>query len=769
VNAAAAASAKFDALQRLAGDLGVTASAAPWTVTRGPAGTTSTNAVGIDQPNCTDCGNCVTGCNVGAKNTLMMNLIPLAAARGARFVTGANVLTVEPDVAVSPYRWRIRTQRTGSIRTPLEDEHFIVRASYVVLAAGALGSTEILLRSRTVPGGLDVSDHLGKRFSTNGDGLGFGFGQSRAVNGLGTSEIHYGAGPGPTISGVAMGYLQRDGQSHPYTLEDAATPASLVRLLGEVTITGAALGRIGDNRLPAWFDQAPNPHDPLAYNPEILRHGQTLLMMSDDRAMRTLSLSAAAAPAGSQPASLADMHRHVLVGALTPDQREIADAGLRALDQALDDRSLKAALDGGQYVPNPLWRLMPSSAGAVLNGTLPGGRGLSVHPLGGCGMGEHPAAAVVNADCQVFRGAGGLHDGLYVMDGAVIPGALATNPFLTIAAVAWCASESLVNGPLAQEGWADHGRPANASPRPGMFVPHTGDPPAESARLIIREQMQGQLTSPDPSVHAWVNGAVDDGARLFEAGGLVLRFRLAPIDVYGQFADLGGGRVDVDADAQLFVGPASALGSDPAATGTARISLLELDAPNGKTTRRAWKAVRAYLRRRGLSLGGGSGVGLIDRISGFWQVARMHASYRQFRYAVELTTPAGTAITFTARKRIRWEKDAPRLWDALLTLPVENVRIRAPGGEQVDVPAELRVDAGFMLDEGLVQADADAPNMVEVVFSTLSLLAWFGRCVLQSSFWEFGSPAYPKTDPDPDLTPAKLDISTWRKVPPVIV
>src|SRR5262245_30057829 len=36
----------------------------------------------IPQPACTKCGNCITGCNVGAKNTLMMNALPRAAARG---------------------------------------------------------------------------------------------------------------------------------------------------------------------------------------------------------------------------------------------------------------------------------------------------------------------------------------------------------------------------------------------------------------------------------------------------------------------------------------------------------------------------------------------------------------------------------------------------------------------------------------------------------------------------------------------------------------
>jgi cholesterol oxidase len=46
----------------------------------GPPGT---NPVGVDQTTCTDCGDCVTGCNVGAKNTLCFTYLPLAKHFGA--------------------------------------------------------------------------------------------------------------------------------------------------------------------------------------------------------------------------------------------------------------------------------------------------------------------------------------------------------------------------------------------------------------------------------------------------------------------------------------------------------------------------------------------------------------------------------------------------------------------------------------------------------------------------------------------------------------
>ena len=45
------------------------------------------NHVGVPQPRCTACGNCISGCNVGSKNTLNMNYLPDAKAHGAELFT----------------------------------------------------------------------------------------------------------------------------------------------------------------------------------------------------------------------------------------------------------------------------------------------------------------------------------------------------------------------------------------------------------------------------------------------------------------------------------------------------------------------------------------------------------------------------------------------------------------------------------------------------------------------------------------------------------
>jgi cholesterol oxidase len=66
-----------------------------------------------------------------------------------------------------------------------------------------------------------------------------------------------------------------------------------------------------------------------------------------------------------------------------------------------------------------------------------GDRMISVHPLGGCAMSDHPSCGVVNHAGQVYNAAsGGIYPGLFVGDGAALPTSIACNPFLTITSLA---------------------------------------------------------------------------------------------------------------------------------------------------------------------------------------------------------------------------------------------------------------------------------------------------------------------------------------------
>lgn len=79
---------------------------------------------------------------------------------------------------------------------------------------------------------------------------------------------------------------------------------------------------------------------------------------------------------------------------------------------------------GGSFIENPLYGLLGLK------------RLITAHPLGGCPMGEDHLSGAVDQFGRVFAADGSIHEGLFVIDGAVMPSALGVNPFLTISAFA---------------------------------------------------------------------------------------------------------------------------------------------------------------------------------------------------------------------------------------------------------------------------------------------------------------------------------------------
>ena len=69
----------------------------------------------------------------------------------------------------------------------------------------------------------------------------------------------------------------------------------------------------------------------------------------------------------------------------------------------------------------------------------PLGKYVTVHPLGGCPMADDPAAGVVDDAGKVFG-----YEGLYVLDGSIVPTAIGVNPSKTIAALAERGVETLL-------------------------------------------------------------------------------------------------------------------------------------------------------------------------------------------------------------------------------------------------------------------------------------------------------------------------------------
>ena len=89
-------------------------------------------------------------------------------------------------------------------------------------------------------------------------------------------------------------------------------------------------------------------------------------------------------------------------------------------------------------LPSPMWRLLPEKLDYLFGGAT--GPLLTVHPLGGCPMGDDATAGVVDDCGRVFDASGSgdsaYHEGLVVLDGSIVPASLGINPALTIASLA---------------------------------------------------------------------------------------------------------------------------------------------------------------------------------------------------------------------------------------------------------------------------------------------------------------------------------------------
>jgi cholesterol oxidase len=135
------------------------------------------NPHGVEQKPCIDSGDCVSGCNVGAKNTLYMNYLPAAHRNGTEIFTSTQVDRVEK---LADGAWQLHGRRYNGFGLP---EKFPLDATRVILSASALGASEILLRSEM--NGLSLSASVGTGFTGNGDFFGIAYNSDYQTNVLG--------------------------------------------------------------------------------------------------------------------------------------------------------------------------------------------------------------------------------------------------------------------------------------------------------------------------------------------------------------------------------------------------------------------------------------------------------------------------------------------------------------------------------------------------------------------------------------------------------
>ena len=333
------------------------------------------------QGTCVHLGNCDIGCDVRAKNTLDLNYLAKAEDSGAEIRPFSVVRRLQRDGT----GWRVALDRIeGNRLIPSEES-----AGRVILAAGSLGTTELLLRARdefrTLPG---LSARLGLGFSPNANVL--------------TPDIYPASADirqsiGPTItSGLDFG----DGAigGHRFVIQDDGFPNLLLNVLKtRGRHRPSLLGWLMGSGLKRGVGE-PNPL------------GNVMIWLG------------AGVDAGDGRVSL---HRNLLtfwkkslnVGWDVKHSRGVVDA-------ILDTHRRLSESNGGRLHVPLFWRLL--------------GGMTTVHPLGGCGIGRDPSDGVVDHRGEVFG-----YPGLFVLDGAALPVPIGRNPSLTIAALAERAVEMM--------------------------------------------------------------------------------------------------------------------------------------------------------------------------------------------------------------------------------------------------------------------------------------------------------------------------------------
>jgi cholesterol oxidase len=365
------------------------------------------NIFGVPRRTCRMLGECDVGCNEGAKNSLDHTYLSAASFHGASIHERTEVRHVTRrvdgsfDVDVVVHRPEQEGVPTPTRQLPVST----IRARRVVVSAGALGSTFLLLANRQRLG-LD-NPALGSRFCGNGDLLGFIMNASRDLEStLGPVITAYAGYPDKTDTGSS--------EDRGMYIQDAGFPvfaawlAEVSQSSGLARRTVSTLIRRGAARLAGHRNTAFS-HDITS----ILGRGQfssrslPVLGMGRDVPDGTLYLR----DESCDPPMLDS----TWTTRTSTRYFEMMIARMRAIADVLD----------GDFTINPTYLLR---------------RVITVHPLGGCPASTNVSPGVVDGWGQVYG-----VPGLRVCDGSVFPGPVGANPSLTIAAFADRVADSLLD------------------------------------------------------------------------------------------------------------------------------------------------------------------------------------------------------------------------------------------------------------------------------------------------------------------------------------
>jgi cholesterol oxidase len=344
---------------------------------------------GPHRTGCTECGNCMVGCRVGAKNTLVKNYLALAERLGVTIEPLRTVVAVEPiDEGHREAGYRVTTEATGAwVRKGRRS----VTASQVVFAAGAWG-TQRLLHRMAYDGRLgDLSPRLGELTRTNSEALG------GAVTTRVPRDVDLTKGVAITSS------FHVDHETHVENVR-YGKGSNAMGLLATILVEGG-----GSVPRPLRF-LAESARHPLVFlrSLSVRRWSERtiigLVMQTRDN---SITVSARRRLAGG--VGLTSKRGH---GESNPTWIPSGNRALRQLAVRLQERTGISSLPGG-------------SLGEIVD--IP----LTAHFLGGAVIGADPAKGVVDPWHRVWN-----YPGLHVVDGAAVSANLGVNPSLTITAQA---------------------------------------------------------------------------------------------------------------------------------------------------------------------------------------------------------------------------------------------------------------------------------------------------------------------------------------------
>ena len=412
------------------------------------------NIHGRSRQTCRLVGECDVGCNFGAKNSLDYTYLTAAWHADADIRTRCEVRGFEPRdgggyaihyVGHDPEREGEPTDTASLPRTT-------VTANRLVLSAGTLGSTYLLLRNRAAFPGL--SPTLGTHFSGNGDLLTFAV-RCTQTDEAGEREPRViDPGYGPVITSAIRVRDELDGEhGRGFYLEDAGFPEFGNWLLQGVDSPGV-IARMAPSIIARLVRRY------------LHRDRDTSLSAEISSLFGDSGLSAGVLPLLGMGRDIPDGRMSLDDGRLQVDWRKHGRSAeyfdrVREVSQQVSDQL------GATFMDDPLWYL---------------NRVITVHPVGGCPMGRNREEGVVDSNGEVFG-----YPGFHIADGSVMPGPVGPNPSLTIAATADRSATAILEGRTA-----DLTRPA----RPRKPAPAPADPtaPVEGHRgvsVAFTEEMKG--------------------------------------------------------------------------------------------------------------------------------------------------------------------------------------------------------------------------------------------------------------------------------------